>query len=147
MTSDGISQEDWDGVGDLAAEIVNASSAGDQVLDESLTEALLDHLNDLEGKYGGLPSILATEADYVSDVQEKIALLERAYEAAKAKTDHKNKTLVSSSLSEFYITELKDYASGRFWLRELRESLSTYWDDWEASIYDELSKLVHKGDD
>ncbi len=50
MTSDGISQEDWDRVGDLAAEIVNASSAGDQVLDESLTEALLDHLNDLEGK-------------------------------------------------------------------------------------------------
>ena len=129
-------------MGELAANIVNASSAGDQVLDESLTEALLDHLDQLERKYGELPSILATRADYLSDVQERITLLKRAYEAAKGRKDYKNKTLISSSLSDLYVRELKDCQSGQFWLGELRESLDTYWDDWEASILDELSKLI-----
>ena len=72
MTSDGISDADWDVVHALAVEIVNASESEAAV---RTTAALLCHLDTLEQKYGALPSILATRADYVEDAGERLRLL------------------------------------------------------------------------
>lgn len=73
-TSDGISSEDWDKVHELAVEIVNAGDAQSEVH----RSQLLIYLDQLEKKYGELPSILATRADYVAELKHKEALLKRA---------------------------------------------------------------------
>ena len=80
VTSDGISDKDWDRVHELVVEIVNAGEGeeGDQQ-----TAELLGYLDRLEEKYGVLPSILATRADYVEDPLDSLAVLKRAYVLAQ----------------------------------------------------------------
>ena len=64
MTPDGISADDWDQVHELALAIVNAE---EEVEGADHRNRLLKYLRELRSKYGELPSILATEADYVLD--------------------------------------------------------------------------------
>ena len=60
MTSDGISDEDWSRIRELAVDVVNASASGN---DDGEGSRLLEALDVLERTYGRLPSIVATRAD------------------------------------------------------------------------------------
>ena len=60
MTSDGISDDDWEIVHELAVAIVNAETDGQSARS---TSRLLAFLDELEARYGSLPSILATRAE------------------------------------------------------------------------------------
>jgi hypothetical protein len=122
MTSDGISFSDWDRVRELACEIVNTSSSGNDNASSEATECLLSWLDTLQGKYGELPSILATKADYIEDTSERLRLLKRAYELAEVRQDKSNLLLTASSLAEIYIAELADLENGRTWLETLEKS-------------------------
>jgi hypothetical protein len=59
----------------------------------------------LEEKYGPLPSLLATRADYVDSPEEREYLLLRAYEQARALNDLKNLVEIAESLASFYIED------------------------------------------
>jgi len=83
MTPDGISTDDWDRVHEAAIEIVNASAIEDDVLCAHHTERLFDILSELEGRYGRIPGILATRADFADDPTMAIALHEEAVSVAK----------------------------------------------------------------
>lgn len=85
-TPDGISTQDWDMVHELAVDIVNTN--GDE--QENSRVRLLNFLDELEEKYGELPSILATRADYTADLRRKEQLLIRAYVLAGARHDSLN---------------------------------------------------------
>lgn len=79
-TSDGIATNDWETIRDLALTVVNRSGAGD---DASLDRKSLRHaLDKLEKKYGRLPSILSTRANYVDDSELSLSLLKDAYVTA-----------------------------------------------------------------
>jgi hypothetical protein len=116
MTTDGISAEDWDQVHDLACQIVNTSSRGDDESSSKYTEHLLSLLDELQTKYGELPSLFATRADYIDDISERLRLLGRAYDLADTHQDRSNQVLIAFSLAQIYIEELTDPENGGAWL-------------------------------
>jgi hypothetical protein len=133
MTSDGISDSDWEVVSNLARDVVESVERPEE--HEGAERRLLMFLEELEQKYGKRPSILATRADYVEDVRERVTLLDEAYELATAMNDSLNCTLIASSLAQLFIEEMQDKKSGRIWVNELGECLALHWDDGEHREY------------
>ena len=120
MTTDGISTEDWEVVKDFAAKIANAVCAEDNANSQRLTEDLLRYLERLETKYGRLPSIIATKADYTTELNQRVQLLKQAYALAKQSNDKVNMTLTASSLAQLFVEEtldLKTSSGGRSQVR------------------------------
>jgi hypothetical protein len=125
MTSDGISDADWDRVHTLAVQIANASTDVDSVTADELSIELHVVLDDLESKYGPLPSILATRADYTDDAVDAVKLLERAYEAAVARGDRMNRVEIAESLAQMHVEHLQDLHGAIRWLAAFAEELGT----------------------
>jgi len=121
-TSDGISGEDWDMVHELSLKIVNAEAESEENI---YTSQLLQYLDELEAKYGALPSILATRADYVSDTNEQAALLRQAYALAEAFNDSANLREIAHSLAELYVEDLQDPSEGQVWINRLSDHISS----------------------
>ena len=141
MTPDGISDDDWDRVHELAVDIVNAGEGEESI---ALTGALLAYMDRLEEKYGQLPSIVATRADYVEDPLERLALLEHAYGLALEQSDRKNLVLVASSLVSLHIETVRDADQAERWLRALQEALKYSGDDSDIREYERLSGAVER---
>ncbi len=102
MTTDGISTDDWDLVHQAACDVVNASAIDDDVLSAHHTEGLFDLLSELETRYGRIPSILATRADFTDAPASAIALHEEALKVAK---DPASTRLSLQSLVQLIIDE------------------------------------------
>jgi hypothetical protein len=137
-TTDGISTEDWDVVHGLAVDVVNASDS-----DEDPTRQLLDYLEVLEVKYGPLPSILATRADYLEDDDPaRETLLLRAHALAEARGDTANVVLAAQSLAELHLSK-KNLAEADRWLRRMREHIPARGND-DYSKYERL-RAVYRG--
>jgi hypothetical protein len=115
-TSDGISTQDWDVVHQFALDIANApADARDRH-----RKRLLGFLDVLEAKYGPVPSILATRADYLEEEDPaREDLLLRAHESAERQQDPANLVCVSQSLAELYL-ERGDLLRADEWLRKMR---------------------------
>ena len=112
-TSDGIAASDWDRVHDLALLIVNADDPAEET---SHRRALLNYLDELTNKYGELPSLLATRADYIDDPAATERLLLRACELATRIGDTRNVCEISLSLADLYVTERPRPVAARAWL-------------------------------
>ena len=97
-TADGISDSDWDHALELAARLSDAVEGSEQ--EDASERDLMAYLDTLEGKYGPLPSILATRADFLEDYDRKEELLTRAYAAASKLGDRRNLVDISHSLAE-----------------------------------------------
>ncbi len=141
MTPDGISAEDWDRVRELAAEVANATTEDEDEAAEQ-RRRVIALLDELEAKYGVLPSILATKAEYSDDVLSGLALLERAFSLAVTRGDSMNQMLTSSSIAQVYIEELNDAGKGRHWLDVLRTCLDRAPDDFEKQEWQRLSEVL-----
>ena len=139
-TSDGITSEDWDPVHDFALDIVNGD--GDEC--ETLKCALLTYLDSLQIKYGELPSILATRADYVNNLEQKEQLLSRAYVLAEARQDIRNQFEIAHSLAELYIDDFEDPTAGSKWLGRLRRHSEDTGDASRRAEYERLRKQVRR---
>jgi hypothetical protein len=137
-TPDGISDADWEVVRDLAADVVNNSE--DEPTAAGLRQRLLYHLASFEAKYGVLPSILATRADYIAedDLEGRLALLLRAHSLAATRGDYRNLLYTASSLASLYLETLRDAQRGREWLQSARGLLTLLEDKSEI---DELARL------
>lgn len=108
-TSDGVSASDWDRVHELAVAIVNAEV--DSSEEETYRKMLLRYLDELTQKYGELPSLLATRADYVDDLAETERLLLHASELAMQIGDTRNACEVALGLRP---------VAARAWLEKAR---------------------------
>src|SRR5687768_7264811 len=118
-TSDGISTEDWDVVHAFAVEIVNAPDSEKQ----HHRNQLLQYLDALGVKYGPLPSILATRADYLDDEDRaREELLLRAHALAEGLSDTDNIVYVTQTLAELYLDK-RDLTEANRWLSRMREYL------------------------
>jgi len=142
MTSDGISTRDWNGILDISARIANAAMADDECLSKTLKEKLLAELQKLEIKYGTLPSIIATKADCVDSVDERIALLKRALMLASERGDEKNQVFITSSISQIYVEEIHDLIEGTEWVSMLEDLLEKYWDEEEYAESRRLRGMI-----
>jgi hypothetical protein len=134
MTPDGIDTADWDQVHELAVEIVNASAEGDDAASDSASIRLRELLDQLQQKYGPLPSLLATRADYAERPADREYWLLAAYTEAAKLGDKRNQALVAESLASFYIEEQPDQEQGKRWLAVLASH------DGE-SVLDEVARL------
>jgi predicted DNA-binding protein len=133
-TPDGISTEDWDIVHELALDIVNTD--GNEC--EQFKARLLKYLDQLQEKYGDLPSILGTRADYVDDVRQKEQLLTNAYVLAEACEDHLNELEIAHSLAELYVETLKDGRKASKWLEHLRRHVNQTGSSRDRQEYERL---------
>ena len=123
MTPDGIETTDWDQVHELALEVVNTSAEGDDTASTDASNRLRALLDQLQEKYGPLPSLLATRADYVDRPEDREYWLLAAYAQAVERGDSKNMALIADSLATFYIEEHPDRGQGARWLDTLAEHL------------------------
>jgi hypothetical protein len=139
MTSDGISDEDWAVVRKLAVDVVNAETHERVAIARS---RLLTFLDRLEAKYGTLPSILATRADYVDDPVVKESLFTDAYAIAEGLGDRRNGLHIAHSLAEHYIDGRCDLVKGEVWLQRLKAHLNESHDDDYADEYERLRTKV-----
>lgn len=140
-TSDGIKLSDWNIIIDCVAQIANASANGAE--DLILINNLFRELKTLEIKYGRLPSLLATEADYVDDATVMVSLLKEAYSSACEIHDIKNKTYISSSLVEAYLEEIEDSMRTKYWFSVFTEDLKLYSDSYLIELHQELKLSLH----
>ncbi len=107
---------------ELAVAIVNAEE--DSPEENSYRTQLLNYLDELTGKYGELPSLLATRADYIDDPIETERLLLRASELAAHIGDTRNVCEVALSLADLYATERLRSVAARAWLEKARAHMS-----------------------
>lgn len=134
-TSDGIARCDWDKVGILATEIANAAIAEDAQRENHARSRILVLLDELHSKYGERPSILATQADYVDVLPEKIALLEKSFCLARQAADAYNMLFIAHSLAQLWIEECRDAEKGRLWLSNLASCLDVCNEPYEREEY------------
>lgn len=123
---DGIATEDWDRVHELAVQVVNDSAEGDVAASDAAALRLRELLDELQEKYGALPSILATRADYVASQDEREYWLLAAYEQAQQRKDAKNLAWIASSLACFHLEEAPDLAKGTQWVESFEQHLQGF---------------------
>jgi hypothetical protein len=141
MTSDGITKKDWTKIHGLAVRIVNASAVEDQVRTTVYTKRLLDALDILEKKYGSLPSILATRADYILDNRDRLRLLQAAFNKALELNDVKNQLCTASSLAEYFIARRRIKSASK-WLKVGQNLLKKYFDKNESQNLRDIAKQI-----
>jgi len=141
-TPDGIARADWDRVHQLAVDIANASSVNEAQAGARATRELLAVLDELEERYGSLPSILATRADYLEDPRQQEQVLLQAHRLAQSRQDQRNLVWIASSLAALYVEVTRDQAQGQQWLDTLAVHLRVSPDEWEAEEHDRLQKLL-----
>ena len=145
-TSDGISRCDWDQVRFLATEIANAAIAEDAQRENCARSRMLVVLEEMQSKYGDRPSILATRADYVDVLPEKIALLEKAFGLARQAADADNMLFIAHSLAQLWVDECRNADKGRLWLSALASCLAVSNEPYEREEYERLqAELVRQG--
>jgi hypothetical protein len=133
-TPDGISGDDWSRVYQLTVDLFCAKPQA--------RKQLLNWLDELQGKYGELPSILATRADF-SPLVNKEQLLRRAYSLSTARGDRSNQLHVAHSLTEYCVDESRNDIEGRKWLDVLKGHLAEIADaSYEHDYERMLEKLV-----
>ena len=138
MTSDGIKNADWNRVHEAALQVTNATIRADAGSQKRAGRALTDELDRLECKYGCLPSIVATRADFCNNPKLQVRLWTTAYQLANTRADKWNLLLIATSLTEFYVRGRVDVEKGEFWLERMRCHLAIGKAD-DRRIYRELS--------
>lgn len=117
-TSDGITDSDWESIIISAEEI--AELTGREIDARFAQKKILSQLDRLEKKYGRLPTILSTKADYIDSTDERLSLLKEAYITADEIQDKKNKVFISGSIIEIYL-ELPEKILCPVLVRKIRE--------------------------
>ncbi|MDD0843384.1 hypothetical protein [Pseudomonas sp. Gutcm_11s] len=142
-TTDGIQDNDWEEVMSLAAAVANQTGLS---LDAGLErKRLMRALDRLEQKYGRLPSILSTKADYADDANISLSLLKEAYVTADEASDLKSKVIISSSIAEIYLDSFDNKSRADFWVRTLKRDLEKYSDDeYFNELYIELAQRLEE---
>ena len=141
-TPDGVPNEYWDKVHNLALAYANQTVVGESEQAERVRQSMLRLLNALERKFGELPSLLATRSDYVIPTEYRERLLLRAFTLARRRRDGANRVFVSSSLASLYIEDVGNFVEGKKWLAELESALGAHPDETERRTLRNLAKLV-----
>ena len=144
MTPDGITNVDWKPVHRLALKIANASSAGDVGLSLQHEKQLHSYLKRLLRKYGPLPSIVSTQADYTDHPSKRVRLYKVAFDSARKINDNLNVMLAAWSIVEIYIEELKNRRAAENWLIRLKDALALCPDRYVLKEYHALTESSAK---
>tara|TARA_R110001599_G_C12205844_1_gene656127 strand:- start:1368 stop:1700 length:333 start_codon:yes stop_codon:yes gene_type:complete len=87
-------------------------------------------LDRLRLKYGEIPLLLSTKADFIDDTDERVRLYKRAVELSLESADIACLTQSAESLVEIYIEEFSDHESALAWLNRLNEFANLYGSEY-----------------
>jgi hypothetical protein len=138
MTSDGISDDDWERIRELAVDVANASAHGD---DSAERMRLFEGLDRLEQIYGRRPSIVATRGDFAESPEDRVALLSEGFALAAEHGDVVNEMHIADSLARAYVEELADRDNGRQWLDTLARCLRRTGGETDITDYEGLEAM------
>lgn len=138
-TPDGISSLDWDVVRDLVMAVLAATTSEQRSASVGRLFAFLD---ELEGRYGPRPSILATRADFLADDYRRVLMLEEAYSLAAVRSDHANMLFIAHSLTEFYLDDPPHPPNAQKWLAHMARHLAIVDHREMAANYERLRKKL-----
>jgi hypothetical protein len=124
----GAFKKDWNTVHELACDVVNVTS---DVGEEAVRTRLQRHLNEMKRRYGPLPEILATQADYLPRGKTRESLLRRAYNAAVSQNDSFNELLIASSLARYYL-DGRAVRKAKAWIEIHSKCLEKEYEEGEA---------------
>jgi len=127
-TEDGIADDDWGKVTELAIKIANVSAKNKDTT--MLDHRMLKYLEKLANKYGRLPSIVSTMADYTEDLSQSLAMQKEAYVSACEMNCEYEMVNISESIAEIYINQKKDNKRGKYWLSILKANLKAKPDEY-----------------
>ena len=96
MEQEGAPEDIYERVHELAVGIVNASSAGDDALHDSLCETLRAYYDEQASLRRSHPFLTEAMADYTDDAAEAVLLYEKALEQARAFPDEPTHTKMIS---------------------------------------------------
>ncbi len=126
-TSDGITDADWDVLKDIAWEMFHALQ---QDCDDSLLrQRLFVTLDRFERKYGRLPSLLITRADFTEDDDLPERLLKEAFVTAEELGDVEGQVSAIDSLARHYLSINREASLINFWLDRMEKLLEDLDDD------------------
>jgi hypothetical protein len=131
-----FSAAEWGAVVEATRLVVNATLADDDVLQASHFVALQIVLTDLRGRYSDHPALLETEADFLEDVEARVALYEKAKKISLA---HGLQTLsIRLSLAEVLAEDVELPQQALEELHACRHELEDIGDDWDRKRWSEL---------
>lgn len=139
-----FSRQEWDEVADAALPVVNAGLMDDNVVRASHLVDLLDVLARLRERYGDHPILLETEADFVEETGERVALYRRALEAAVA--SGLLTFTIRISLAEVLFKDLGRPAEARAELTACEDEVNEFGDDSEREHWGELAVQCDEAD-
>ena len=141
MTEDGIATEDWDRVHELALEIVNSSAEGEVPASDQASLRLVELLDEFQEKYGPLPSLLATRADYLVRFEDREYWYLAAYKQAAERGDARNLVSISESLTSLYAENLQ-WREAAEWVGLLEQHLVVSPDSFDAEQAMRIRELL-----
>ncbi|CEI78109.1 hypothetical protein F8135_23735 [Pseudomonas aeruginosa] len=142
-TSDGITDSDWESIIISAEEI--AELTGREIDARFAQKKILSQLDRLEKKYGRLPTILSTKADYIDSTDERLSLLKEAYITADEIQDKKNKVFISGSIIEIYLELPEKKSFAQYWLEKFESDLKDYpKDEYLLDLHVQFNKKINQ---
>lgn len=131
--------EEWEEVSEASRAVVNATLYDDDPLSESLYLELVEVLSVLRGRYGPHPVLLETQADFETDVAERVKLYEAAI--ALAVEEALPTFTIRLSLARVLIEYVGDTRLAREHLLLCKQAVQAHGDDGERADWKKLSTL------
>jgi len=131
MIPEGISPEDWEPVQKAASKLVGASLSGDLGFDVDSTSELFRLLDGLVEKYGRIPALISTRADFSPEPKEAIDLYE---EVLQGQVDETTRILTLQSLVTLLIEEKMADELIESRLSDLKEISKEDTPEWEEYL-------------
>lgn len=131
--------DEWEEVSEASRAVVNATLCDDDPLSESLYLDLVGVLSALRDRYGLHPVLLETQADFESDVAERVKLYEAAI--ALAVEEALPTFTIRLSLARVLIADVGDTRLARRHLLCCKEAVQANGDAVERADWRELWTL------
>jgi hypothetical protein len=131
-----FSPDDWQRVTDAGNAIISALFMNDEALHTSRIAELQAVLDELRQTYGEHPVLLETEADFLNDVEEQIALYQHARQMAMF--ERLPTYTIRMSLAKLYLLELGAPGRAGIELLACQEEVAARADEGERAEWQQL---------
>lgn len=136
-----FTDEEWEEVSEASRAIVNATLCDDEPLRESLYLELVEVLSALRGRYGPHPLLLETQADFETDVVQRVKLYVGAL--ALALQEGLPTFTIRLSLARVLVRDIGEALLARRHLLLCKQAVEAYGDEAERAEWQELWALCH----
>ena len=140
----GITKNEHEVLIELICDIVNDSDDDQFYENPECTNNLLNELDRLDSKYGEMPMLISTRADFTDDVKIQIKLYKKAIQLALKSGDISTLVMAAESLVEIYVSDYPNSREALEWFDKLKIYNNGYGDKYIISTYPELKAKINR---